>query len=439
MFFADAARFACETIGFDAAWVLNYEGASSWREMACCGAVRPQGAVPDSEVLALLETNPVTWYQTRCVEGDPSQYALAAAPVLSPAGRLLGSVYALRDLAGANRRSSVRPFEARMLQVLAESVAVGITRLEHETKAARARVLLEQAFSPAVVAHLQQHPESLSGQLREVTLLFADLQGFTSLAESLAPDACYRLLEDVMEALTTAVVDQAGLVVDYFGDGLLAMWNAPLDQPQHADLACRAVQVMFAALPQVSAKWHSTLQSALELGVGIHTGDVLVGNAGTRSRLKYGPRGANVNLASRVQSATRQLKTSLLVTAATERMLSSEFVSLRVCTARLPGLEQPVDLFAVYPASSATELKSRTEFYARALQNYEAGNFREAEGTLRELLKTGAWDTAQFLAQQIAALRQAEPGRRAQDKAHAMPDAVIEVGENWCRRTISGR
>ena len=109
------------------------------------------------------------------------------------------------------------------MQLLADSVAVGIGRIQQETEAARTRVLLEHAFSPTVVDYIQKNPESLAGQQREVSLMFADLRGYSTLAESLQLTDCYELLGDVMEALTQVVVEQRGIVVDYYGDGLLAL------------------------------------------------------------------------------------------------------------------------------------------------------------------------------------------------------------------------
>jgi adenylate cyclase len=423
-FFLDAARFAVETVGLDAAWVLNYSPQSGWQVAAQYPARCEELGEPDASKLALLLAQPMAQYQSEVVAGMP---AVVVAPVIGREGELLGGIYAIRNTQGDNRRRGIRPLEARMVQLLAESVAVGIARFAQETAAARARVLLEQAFSSTVADHIQQHPECLAGQLREVTMLFADLRGFTSLAESMPPADCYRLLSDVMETLTQVVIDNHGIVVDYYGDGLLALWNAPLDQPNHADLACEAALAMLDAMPQVSQNWKCELRGTLELGIGVHSGPVLVGNAGTQSRIKYGPRGSNVNLASRVQAATRQLESSLLVTAATQRQLSSKFFALRTCTARLPGLEQPVELFAVYPASKTSQVKSRLDQYAHALRLFEEGDLIMAEVLLSELVAAGPQTPARFLAQQAASQRCAELGRRSTDRIEHGP--IIEIHE----------
>ncbi len=350
-FYADAARFAVETVGLDAAWVLAHRD-GGWHLVGSCLPCSEYNVQLNAAALKQLEQQPVAWYQPTSENISKTQ-ALVVAPVLDVKGKLVAAVYGVRNTEGENRRRGIRPLEARLVQLLAESVAVGIARLDQETQAARTRVLLEQAFSPTVVQHIEQHPESLSGQLREVTLLFADLRGYTSLAESMPPVDCYELLGDVLESLTQIVMQHRGVVVDYYGDGLMALWNAPLEQPNHPDLACTTALQMLEALPAIATRWQPQLNGPLELGIGIHTGPAHVGNAGTRSRLKYGPRGNTVNIASRVQAASKQLQLPLVITAATQAKLSDKFFAVRACTAKLPGLKQLLDLYSVSLTSEA--------------------------------------------------------------------------------------
>ncbi|MCG8448413.1 MAG: adenylate/guanylate cyclase domain-containing protein, partial [Pirellulales bacterium] len=428
-FYADAARMAVEAVGLDAAWVLKHDPDLSehdWQIVGSCLSNPQKGIGFDREVLKYLQSQRVAWYQPTSPTG-PSAQAVVIAPVLNEQKQLTGAIYGVRDTRGENRRQGIRPLEARLIQLLAESVAVGNARLEQETEATRTRVLLEHAFSPTVAAYIQQHPECMSGQEREVTLLFADLRGYTSLAESLEPAACYALLGDVMESLTQVVIAQRGVVVDYYGDGLLALWNAPLEQLNHADLACMAATEMFGVLPEAGEKWEQKLNRRLELGIGIHTGPAQVGNAGTRSRLKYGPRGNTVNVASRVQTASKQLQLPLVITGSTQTKLSSKFFTLRACTAKLPGLEQPTELFTVYPAAEAERVKGRLDEYARALQMFESGRLDEAELLLQELVKAGRATPAQFLAHYTAAQKNQNLGRRAVDKYATLQGPVIEI------------
>jgi class 3 adenylate cyclase len=317
--------------------------------------------------------------------------------------------------------------EACVIESIADAVTVGMARRQQEIEAARRRVLLEQAFSPEVAEHLQRHPEALRGQTREVTMLFADLRGFTALAEGLAPADAYELLAAAMETLTQAIVDQEGVVIDYYGDGVSALWNAPVEVADHADRACAAAMQMLDSLPGLTDQCQRLLRRPLRLGVGIHTGTVQVGNAGTQHRLKYGPRGCAVNVASRVQAAAKQLDVALLATDAVRRRLSSKFVTLKVCTARLPGLEKPQELFTVFPSTNADQLQDELERYSTALEAFEQGDLANAEQELTRLLAQGPATPAAFLAQQTAALRRGALGRRATDEFGCTPDAVIEI------------
>jgi len=420
-----------ETVGLDAAWVLRRSDDSCADRWQIVGSHLPQpqrGICFDKGALETLAGQSKAWYQsTDADETQQNSQAVVIAPVLDRHGKLVAALYGVRDRRGSNRRRGVRPLEARLVQLLAESVAVGIARLQQETEAARTRVLLEHAFSPTVAEYIQQHPDSLAGQQRDVTLMFADLRGYTSLAETMRLTDCYDLLGDVMEALTQVVVRQRGVVVDYYGDGLLALWNAPLEQPNHADLACSAAVEMFEAVPPLAEAWQDRLSGPLELGIGIHSGPAYVGNAGTRSRLKYGPRGNTVNVASRVQAASKQLQLPLVITAATQTKLSDRFFTLRVCTAKLPGLEQPAELFTVYPATEAVRVKSRLDQYSSALAMFEAGELEAAEALLSDLSSQGQATPAHFLAHYTAAQKSSNLGRRAVDKYASQQGPVIEI------------
>jgi adenylate cyclase len=430
-FFATAARLTLESTGLDAAMILTREN-DAWR-IAGSSIPAPQfGISYDVDALALVYDHPEVWRcPARTVHGeagnDARQQSVVVAPVFGSEGEVVAAVYGVRHGRGDNRRRGIRPLEARVVELMSDAVGLGMARRAQEIESARQQVMLEQAFSPAVIEHLRRRPEALAGCTREVTLLFADLRGFTTVAESLHPEVAYELLGEVLEWMTQAVMDYGGVVIDYYGDGLSAMWNAPLDMPGHADLACAAALHMLETLPAMSNQWRTRLGQAIEMGIGIHAGEVQVGNAGTRRRLKYGPRGSNVNIASRVQAATRQIDVPLLATEAVRRRLSGRFVTLRACTAKLPGLEQPIELFTVLPATDGHRLQLDMERYATALSSFEDGDLDTAERILADLIASGPATPAAFLAQQAHSLRQSALGRRATDQFGQTTDAVIEI------------
>jgi adenylate cyclase len=220
---------------------------------------------------------------------------------------------------------------------------------------------------------------------REATLLFADLRGSTELVTSLEADEAFELLGDVMDCLTAAVLDHDGVVIDYYGDGLAAMWNAPDDQAEHAELACRAALHMSQTLPDVSADWKRRVSSDLQLAIGVHTGKVHVGNAGSRRHSKYGPRGPNVHLASRLVAAAKMLRLPLIVSQATADRLFDKFGSHRICRVRMRGVDKSIGLYSVSMASADIKELAAWEAYDSALHLFEQGNFAEAASVLQTL------------------------------------------------------
>ena len=433
-FFDTAAQITLESTGLDAAWVLSRIG-SQWSIAGSAVPSPEHGIAFETAAVELMQARPDVWRRSPRIiaaaklvpQSKPADESIVVAPVRNDAGEIIAAVYGVRHGQSDNRRRGIRALEARVVELIADSVAVAMARREQEIECARQRVLLEQAFSPAVAEHLHRHPEALGGQTRDVTMLFADLRGFTALAEDLSPADAYDLLAATMDALTRAIMDQGGVIIDYYGDGVSALWNAPLDVPDHADRACAAALRMLESLPAVSHEWQHLLPQPLRLGIGIHAGTVQVGNAGAPQRLKYGPRGSAVNIASRVQTAAKRLDVSLLATDAVRKRLSSRFVTLKVCTARLPGLDEPVELFTVFPSTDAPRLRNDLDRYADALNAFERGDLVAAEQQLVELLAAGPATPAAFLAQQTAALRQAGQGRRVTDEFGCTPDAVIEI------------
>jgi adenylate cyclase len=301
-------------------------------------------------------------------------------------------LYGVRYDHPQNRRRGVRPLEAQFVQAVADTVAARQAALAQETQLAQMRVRLEQAFSPTVARELERNPKLLEGDEREITVLFADLRGSTTLAESLAPRALYQLLGDVLERLTQVVTSFEGTVIDYYGDGLAAFWNAPLPRAGHPLLACQAAHAMQRELHDLSHDWQPLLGRRLHLGIGIHTGLALVGNAGSQRRIKYGPRGSTVHLAARIEGATRHVGVPILLSSATAHAVAGALPTRRVFRDILSGIAEPVDLFEpLYPSEG---LPAPDALLSRALEQYEQGDDAAALTTLTALREAHPSDAA---------------------------------------------
>lgn len=385
-FFTSAARAAIEIVGLDEAWVRLLDASGEWRPYPPTHA----GPPPSRSLLARVYAERRTfWGHPRDV-GEAASLsrvqAAVAAPILSASGEVLGVLYGVRWLAPARMEAgAVTELEARLVELLAGAVAAGLARLEEEKQAAAARVRYEEFLTPEVARHLLEKPDLLNGRAAEVSILFADVRGYSSISERLGPEETVRWVGDVLSELSDCVQAQGGVLVDYIGDELMAMWGAPADQPDHAVRACRAAQNMLARLPALDARWRSTTGETLELGVGVHTGMAHVGNVGTRHKFKYGPLGPTSNLASRVQGATKFLQVPLLVTGATRRKLGDEFATRRLTKAKVVNIAEPVELVELI-AAPPMGWTDRRDAYEAALSDFEAGRLHDATRRLGPML-----------------------------------------------------
>jgi adenylate cyclase len=235
--------------------------------------------------------------------------AVVAAPLLAGDGAVIGALYGVRREGSIESLGPITRVEAMLVELLARGVAAGLARLEEEQKALAARVQFEQFFTPELARHLAEQPDLLKkGREAEVSVLFCDVRKFSQISERLGPEATMSWIGAVMTELSDCVRRHEGVLVDYVGDELLAMWGAPAEQPDHAQRACRAALDMLACMPRLDERWQTKIGVPTAFGVGVSTGPARVGNSGSQHKFKYGPLGNTVNLGSRVQGATKHLK-----------------------------------------------------------------------------------------------------------------------------------
>jgi len=283
-----------------------------------------------------------------------------------------------------------------LVNLLACGVATGLARLEQEQAAMKASALFEQFFTPELARHLAADPGLLDGREAAVTILFTDVRSFSKHSEKLGAARTFQWINDVMQELSRCVHDEGGVLVDYIGDELMAMWGTPQEQPDQATRAVRTGLAMQATLPILDARWQAELGEPLRIGVGMNSGLAQVGNTGSAYKFKYGPLGNTVNLASRVQGLTKYLRCGVLVTAATRQQLDDSFVCRRVVRARVVNIEEPVDLYEVERAGS----EERRAFFAEseaALEALEHGDFAAAARSAGSLLAAHSGDGVSLL------------------------------------------
>ncbi|HEX8202859.1 MAG TPA: adenylate/guanylate cyclase domain-containing protein [Isosphaeraceae bacterium] len=397
-FYPETARAVVELIGLDDGLVL-LRRRDGWEVVARHG-IRPiPGPEFSRSILRHVCAERQTFYAV--LPGGPTTAsqeglgAVVAAPILADGGqRVIGVVYGARIQQPGRATGAIRPLEAQLVQVLAAAVAAGLARLESEARAARTLVQFEQFFSPELTRALERDPGLLEGHERELTVLFTDIRGFSRISERLSAHQTCLLVRDVMEELTERIRAHQGVVVDYIGDALLALWNAPLDQPEHARLACRAALAMQGALPGLNDRWADKIGGPFGLGIGLNSGTALVGNTGSRSRFKYGPLGHTVNLASRVEGATKQFGVPILITGATHERLGGSLATRRLCRVKVVGIAEPVALYELHAEAADPDWQTRRDTYETGLAHFEAGRLAEAGRTLYALLegREGTYD-----------------------------------------------
>jgi class 3 adenylate cyclase len=248
----------------------------------------------------------------------------------------------------------------------------------------------EQFFPPAVARHFARHPDSseMEAKSADVSVLFCDIRGFSGISERLGGLRTMPWLRDVLECFSQCVLDNDGVLVDYTGDEVMAMWGAPRDAENHAELACRSALAMLSSLSGLNKRWQAEIGCETDVGIGINSGTAYVGNVGTRRRLKYGPLGNTVNLASRVQGATSYAKTRLVISEETRAGLPEEWHSQtrRLCEVRVKNIVEPVRLFELVDKMRSDWKRIKSD-YEQALEEFQQTKFPSALETLGNLLQ----------------------------------------------------
>jgi len=213
------------------------------------------------------------------------------------------------------------------LPLVVQETGVAVTLfsagLIYYTTEGRQKAFIKSAFkqylSPAVIEQIIVHPErlKLGGERRELSIFFSDLEGFTGLSEGLDPEALTNLLNVYLTAMTDIIQEEGGTVDKYEGDAIIAFWNAPLEQQDHAVRCVRAVLRCQAKLAEMRPKFKEIIGKDLKMRIGVNTGHAVVGNMGSHSRFDYTMIGDAVNLAARLEGINKQFGTYVLISEST--------------------------------------------------------------------------------------------------------------------------
>jgi adenylate cyclase len=270
-----------------------------------------------------------------------------------------------------------------------------------------------QVLSPELVARIERDPRQLDpgGERREMTVMFTDLAGFTSLTEKLDNHALVELLNFYFEQMAPLVLEGLGTLDKYIGDSIMSFWNAPVAQPDHAALACRAALRMAQREREIQPHFRSRGAKDLLTRIGINTGPMIVGFTGSGKRLSYSVLGDSVNLGSRLESANKLYGSQILVSETTAGLVKDRFLLRRLDVLRVVGKEQPIAVYELIAEGPGDDRRRRlARLYESALEHYQGQRWDDADTRLAELAEAFPGDPpAAALSRRIAAFRRDPP------------------------------
>ncbi len=245
---------------------------------------------------------------------------------------------------------------------------------------------VQRAFStyvaPSLVQVIMKDPKrlQLGGEKRVITVLFSDIRGFTTLSEKLNPEQLVTLLNRYLGPMSDIVLEEQGTLDKYIGDAIMAEYNAPVDVPDHAARACRTALRMMDALAELNRDFERDFGLRLDIGIGLNTGEAVVGNMGTALRFDYTAIGDTVNLSSRLEGQNKTYGTHVIVTEVTRAAAGGEFLFRPLDAIRVKGKHRPVQIFELmnFAARASAGEQARAQEFTRALELYRIGRFNEA-------------------------------------------------------------
>jgi len=249
---------------------------------------------------------------------------------------------------------------------------------------------LKKAFSsyvsPDLVKQIEKDPDKLilGGEQRELSILFSDIRGFTTVSESLTPPELVKLLNEYLSPMTRIVLEEKGTLDKFIGDAVMALFNAPLDVTDHPERACTAAVRMMAELKHLNQGFQERGMHTIDIGIGINTGPAVVGNMGADIRFDYTAIGDSVNLASRLEGLNKYYGSHILVSEDTRcRISSGGFIFREVDRVRVKGKHLPVVMYELMIAN--TEILPEFE---QGLELYRKREFVSASEIFDRLAQT---------------------------------------------------
>ena len=261
--------------------------------------------------------------------------------------------------------------------------------LATEAERARVRGAFGMYLSPALVEQLASDPEQLKlgGEMKDISIMFCDVRGFTSISELYDPEGLTQLINKFLTPMTQVIMDRMGTIDKYMGDCIMAFWNAPVDVPTHVAEACNSALTMFEKLEELNTELEQEAVSnnkefrPLKIGIGLNTGSCCVGNMGSNQRFDYSILGDDVNLCSRLEGQSKGYGVDIVISETT-KIAAPEFATIELDLIQVKGKTVPVRIFALIGNSEVQDsewFKDMSAVHAELILEYRDQNWKKAK------------------------------------------------------------
>ncbi|MFC1501166.1 CHASE2 domain-containing protein [Elusimicrobiota bacterium] len=204
-------------------------------------------------------------------------------------------------------------------------------------------------LSSTIMESILSNPDNLKlgGERKDLTVLFSDIRDFTTISESLNPEEVVELLNEYLSKMVDVVFKYDGTLDKFIGDAIMVFWGAPIAQKDHAKKAVLCAVEMIEELKKLQKKWLSEGKKNLDIGIGINTGEMIVGNMGSKDKMEYTVIGDNVNLGSRLENLNKEYKTNILISEATQNLVKELVKTKYLGEVKIKGKTKPVKIYQV--------------------------------------------------------------------------------------------
>ena len=255
------------------------------------------------------------------------------------------------------------------------------------------RKFIEGAFghyvNESVVKQLIKNPKMLhlGGAKREITVLFSDIAGFTTISETMDAEKLVKFLNEYLQEMTKIVLDHEGTLDKYEGDAIMAFWGAPLEMKNHAFKACLAALENQKKLSDLRKKWKKEGKPEIHIRIGINTGEAIVGNMGSENRFDYTAIGDNINLGSRLEGISKEYGTEIIISEATYEQVKDNFICRELDKIRVKGKNNAIRIYELIDKKENTNENQKNTIitFEKALELYRNRDFLSAKKLFEEL------------------------------------------------------